>query len=76
MEMLDITETSFAVFHHLAYDYLTMDKAVFEALNEALEQWNPAEHCYEWNDDLPTYQRHDSDKWGQAFMRPLRKESR
>ncbi len=73
MEMLNINETSFAVFHHPPYDYLTLDKAVFEALDKALEQWNPSEHGYEWNDDLPTYQRHESDKWGQAFMRPLRK---
>ena len=73
MELLDIPEAPYAVFHHPAYNYGTMERAVGEAIGNSIERWKPAEHGYEWDDSLPTYQHHSPDKFGQAIMRPVKK---
>ncbi len=75
MECTRVPEAPYVVFHHPAYDYNTMERAVYEALNRAVEGWTPAEHGYEWDDTLPTYQRHDPARYGQAIMRPVRRRS-
>jgi AraC-like DNA-binding protein/predicted transcriptional regulator YdeE len=73
MEGLTFPESPYAVFHHPPYNYNTMEHSVHEALMQVLDGWNPAEHGYTWHDDLPTYQRHNPDKYGQAFLRPVKK---
>jgi predicted transcriptional regulator YdeE len=73
MEAIDIPESAYAVFHHPPFDYNTMEMEVFNALVEAMENWKPAEHGYVWNDALPTYQRHNPPKYGEAHLRPVKK---
>ncbi len=67
-----VPEGKYVVFHHPPYDYDTMDPSVFKALCEMEEGWNPEEHGFEYDDSYPTYQRHDPEKYGQAFMRRLK----
>ena len=66
-----VPEGKYVVFHHPPYDYDTMDSSVFIALCEAEEAWNPAEHGFVYDNRYPTYQRHDPEKYGQAFMRRI-----
>ena len=33
------------------------------------ESWKPKEHGFAYDDKYPTYQRHEPEKYGQAFMR-------
>ncbi len=73
MECRSFPESSFAVFHHPPYAFNTMELSVHKALWKCMETWNPAEHGYEWRDDLPIYQRHNPDKYGQAFLKPMKK---
>jgi AraC family transcriptional regulator len=73
MESLLIREASYAVFHHPPYNYAKMERAVGEALDKSIKQWNPGEHGYEWDDTLPTYQSHNPPKYGQAIVKPLKK---
>jgi hypothetical protein len=46
---------------------------VHEALGKIIADWNPAEHGYAWDDAYPTYQRHDVLKYGQAWVKRLKK---
>jgi AraC-like DNA-binding protein/predicted transcriptional regulator YdeE len=73
MECLSFPESHYAVFHHPPYDYSKMELSVHEALGKSMESWNPAEHGYQWRDDLPIYQRHNPLKYGQAFLKPIKK---
>lgn len=73
MEVISVPESTYAVFHHPPYDYATMEPAVGEALRQTVENWNPAEHGYRWNNDLPHYQRHNPAGYGQADVKPLKK---
>jgi AraC family transcriptional regulator len=73
MECLSFPESPFAVFHHPPYDYSKMERSVHEALGKSMESWDPAEHGYAWRDDLPIYQRHNPLKYGQAFLKPMKK---
>ena len=75
MECVLVPESPYAVFHHPPYNYSTQEMAVDEALDKAVANWNPAEHGYEWNDNLPTYQRHNPVKYGQAYLKPLKHEA-
>ena len=72
MEILSFPESPFAVFHHPPYNFSTQEMAVHEALGKFIAGWDPAEHGYEWRDDLPMYQRHDTIKYGQAWVKPLK----
>ena len=72
MECLSYPESPFAVFHHPPYNFNTMERSVHEALGRCMESWDPAEHGYAWNDALPTYQRHNAPKYGQAWVKPLK----
>jgi len=73
MECLSFPESPFAVFHHPSYVFGTMERSVHEALGKTMRGWDPAEHGYKWRDDLPIYQRHNPDKYGQAFLKPMKK---
>lgn len=73
MEYLSFPESHYAVFHHPPYDFCKMEDAVDKALYKAIENWDPAEHGYAWRDDLPTYQRHNPLKYGQANLKPMKK---
>ena len=73
MECVSYPESHYAVFHHPPYDYNTMDLSVNDAIVKTMESWNPAEHGYQWRDDLPIYQRHNPIKYGQAILKPLNK---
>jgi AraC family transcriptional regulator len=73
MECVSYPESHYAVFHHPPYDFNTMEGPVHEALEKSMQDWNPARHGYAWNYALPTYQRHDPDKYGQAFLKPIKK---
>jgi len=73
MECIDFPETTYAVFLHPPYDYDKMERAVGEAIFKTIEQWDPAAHGYSWNDTLPTYQRHNPLKYGQAIMKAVMK---
>ncbi len=66
-----VPEGKYVVFHHPPYDFDTMDPSVFKALCEIEESWDPKEHGFEFDDRYPTYQRHDVEKYGQAFMRRI-----
>lgn len=72
MEILSFPECPFAVFHHPPYNFSTQEGAVHEALGKFIAGWDPAEHGYAWRDDLPTYQRHNAPKYGQAWVKPLK----
>ncbi len=63
---------AFAVFHHPAYDFEREDAQVFAALHEAMAAWKAEDHGFEPDDTRPTYQRHGSDTFGQAFCRPVK----
>ncbi|MHB8105021.1 MAG: helix-turn-helix domain-containing protein [Dehalococcoidales bacterium] len=73
MECLSFPESPYAVFHHPPYDYSTVELSVHQALGQSMESWDPAEHGYEWRDDLPVYQRHNPLKYGQAFLKAMKK---
>ncbi len=73
MECISYPESHYAVFHHPPYDFSTMERSVHEALGRSMESWDPTEHGYEWRDDLPIYQRHNPLKYGQAFLKPMKK---
>jgi len=73
MDCISVPQTPYAVFLHPPYDFATQEKAVHEALGEFIAGWDPAKHGYAWRDDLPTYQRHNPPKYGQAWVRPLKK---
>jgi AraC-like DNA-binding protein len=73
MESLFIREAPYAVFHHPPYDYATMERSVGTALHQAIKKWDPAKYGYAWDDTLPTYQRHNPPKFGQAIVKPLKK---
>jgi len=73
MESLLIREAPYAVFHHPPYNYNTMERSVGETLDKAIAVWDPTEHGYEWDDSLPTYQRHNPPKYGHAIVKPLKK---
>lgn len=62
----------FAVFHHPAYDFEREDAQVFAALHEAMAAWKAEDHGFEPDNTRPTYQRHGSDTFGQAFCRPVK----
>ncbi len=73
MECVAFLESTYAVFHHPPYDFATMELSIHKALWQSMESWKPAEHGYRWRDDLPIYQRHNPPKWGQAFLKPMKK---
>jgi AraC-like DNA-binding protein len=73
MECASFLESAYAVFHHPPYDFSKVERSVHEALLKSMESWNPAEHGYAWRDDLPIYQRHNPLKYGQAFLKPMKK---
>jgi AraC family transcriptional regulator len=73
MECVSYPESHYAVFHHPPYDYNKVERSVHEALLKSMDTWDPAEHGYEWRDDLPIYQRHNPLKYGQAFLKPMKK---
>jgi AraC-like DNA-binding protein/predicted transcriptional regulator YdeE len=73
MECISFPESHYAVFHHPPYDFAKQEHSVHEALKKVIDDWDPAEHGYTWRDDLPVYQRHNSDKWGQAWVKPMKK---
>ena len=73
MVCIPIPETTCTVFHHPPYDYTTMEKAVNRALNQVVENWNPAEHGFQWNYTLPHGGRHDPPNFGQELVKPLKK---
>jgi AraC family transcriptional regulator len=73
MVCIPIPETTCAMFHHPPYDYTTMEKAVNRALNQVVENWNPAEHGFQWNYTLPHGGRHDPPNFGQELVKPLKK---
>jgi AraC family transcriptional regulator len=73
MECLSFPESPYAVFHHPPYNYSKMELSVDEALERYIAGWDPAKHGYEWDDSLPTYQRHNPLKYGQACIKPLKK---
>lgn len=64
---------AYAVFHHPAYDFEKDDQEVFQALRAAMAAWRPEAEGYVLDDARPTYQRHGSDTFGQAFCMPVRK---
>jgi hypothetical protein len=66
-------ESAYAVFRHPPYDFAKMEQSVHEALRKVIDSWDPAEHGYAWRDDLPTYQRHNPEDWGQAWVKPMKK---
>lgn len=66
----------YVVFHHPAFDFEREDQEVYGALQEAVATWEPEAHGYAFDEALPTYQRHASDTWGQAFCRPAQKLQR
>ncbi len=71
-----VPEGKYVVFHHPPYDYDTMDASVFNALCEAEEEWDPKEHGFQLDDRYPSYQRHDPEKYGQAFMRRIKEKNK
>jgi AraC-like DNA-binding protein/predicted transcriptional regulator YdeE len=71
-----VPEGKYVVFHHPPYDFDTMDPSVFNALCEVEESWDPSEHGFKFDDRYPTYQRHDTEKYGQAFMRRVEDATR
>jgi AraC family transcriptional regulator len=73
MECLAFPETPYAVFHHPPYDFATQEMSVHEALGKFISGWGPARHGYKWDDSLPSYQRHNPEKYGQAWVKPLKK---
>ncbi|MGD1119897.1 MAG: AraC family transcriptional regulator [Dehalococcoidales bacterium] len=73
MESIAYPESAYAVFHHPPYDYVSMEASVGEALEKAMAGWEPATHGYQWDDKLPTYQRHNPPAYGQAFLKPVKK---
>jgi len=73
MECISFPESPYAVFHHPPYDFASQEMAVHEALGKFIAGWDPAKHGYAWCDDFPTYQRHNPPKYGQAWVRPLKK---
>jgi AraC-like DNA-binding protein len=73
MECMPVPENSYAVFHHPPYNYSTLELSVDKALDRYIAGWDPAQHGYEWDDSLPTYQRHNPLKYGQACIKPLKK---
>ena len=65
-----VPEGKYVVFHHPPYDFDTMDSSVFKSPYAKIEEaWNPEDHGFKFDDRYPTYQRHDPEKYGQAFMR-------
>jgi AraC-like DNA-binding protein/predicted transcriptional regulator YdeE len=73
MECISFPESPYAVFHHPPYDFAKQELSVHEALKKIIAGWDPAEHGYAWRDDLPTYQRHNTENWGQAWVKPMKK---
>ncbi len=73
MDVIDVPETPYAVFHHPPYDFASQEMSVHEALGKFIAGWDPAKHGYAWLDGLPSYQRHNPDNYGQAWLRPLKK---
>ena len=73
MECISVPEGPYAVFHHPPYNFDTQEQSVHDALNKIIAGWNPAEHGYAWDDAYPTYQRHDVLKYGQAWVKRLKK---
>jgi AraC family transcriptional regulator len=73
MECVSYPESHYAVFHHPPYNYDKVELSVHEALEKTMQKWEPAKHGYKWDDSLPTYQRHDPLKYGQAFLKPMKK---
>lgn len=73
MSLVPIPAGEYAVFHHPAYAFETEDPAVFKALQEAMAAWDPAAHGLKADPTRPTYQRHGSDTFGQAFCLPVRR---
>lgn len=76
MECTLIPASEYVVFHHPAYDFEREDQEVYAALQDAMAAWKPELNGYAFEDTLPTYQRHASDTWGQAFCRPIRRLGR
>lgn len=62
-----------AVFHHPAYDFEKEDAQVFAALHSAMNGWQPEVHGFKADPSRPTYQRHGSDTFGQAFCKPVKR---
>jgi AraC-like DNA-binding protein/predicted transcriptional regulator YdeE len=73
MECISFPESVYAVFHHPPYDFAAQEMAVHEALRKFIAGWDPAKHGYAWREDLPCYQRHNPDNWGQAWVKPMKK---
>ncbi len=72
MECLQVPQSLYVIFHYPPYDYENTDMDVYGALQKMLESFNPKEYGYEYNNELPTYQRHDPANFGQAFCRPIK----
>jgi AraC-type DNA-binding domain-containing proteins len=73
MESFMVPAGSYAVFRHPPYDYEREDSDVWEALKKAVAAWSPAAHGWRQDESLPTWQRHDPAKLGQAWCMPLRR---
>jgi AraC-like DNA-binding protein/predicted transcriptional regulator YdeE len=73
MVCIPVPETTCAVFHHPPYDYASMEKAVNRAIDQIIDDWNPAEHGFEWDYSLPHGGRHDPPNFGQESVKPVKK---
>lgn len=70
MELIDVPETTYAVFRHPPYDFDTEDAAVWGALKEAVESFSPGAG-YAIDGSGITFQRHDPANMGQSWCVPL-----
>ena len=68
-----IPETLYIVFLCSQYDYLQDEQRVAESIREAVQSWDFREHGYERiEENLPVYQRHRPEKFGQAICIPVK----
>lgn len=75
-EIREIPESDYLVFSYPAFDYMSENVDVMEAVENLAWNFDPASMGYEWNEtDCPDYQRHYPEKLGYQVLRPVKKIS-
>ncbi|MNN63677.1 Transposon Tn10 TetD protein [compost metagenome] len=70
-----IPESEYIVFSHPPYHYLKDNDAVMKAVEALAWNFDPESIGYEWDaENKHSYQRHFSEDYGYAILRPVKKK--
>lgn len=79
-EVKEFPASTYMVFYHPPYDYVSENSQVMKRVHEFANNFNPSKNdtwwipdAYEWNPNCQTYQRHFPEVLGYEILKPVKK---